>query len=110
MNNGQLTINGKAMDINRIDEVVPLGDTGIWDMTNTMGIDHKFHMHTTHFRISERNGSAANVADNEKGYKDTVYLPSNQTVKILVKMEVYLADANSPCMFHCHFLNMKTMA
>ncbi|HFE38441.1 MAG TPA: copper oxidase, partial [Gammaproteobacteria bacterium] len=104
MNNGQLTINGKAMDINRIDEVVPLGDTEIWDVSNTMGIDHNFHMHATHFRIIERNGSAANVDENEKGYKDTVYLRGNESVKLLVKMEDYLADANSPYMFHCHFL------
>ena len=102
--NGNLTINGKSMDLARIDEVVPLGDTEIWEVTNTMGIDHNFHMHGTHFRILERNGSAANVSDNEKGYKDTAYLPGNESVKLLVKMTDYMADSNSPYMYHCHFL------
>ena len=104
MSNGRLTINGKSMDINRIDEAVPLGDTEIWEITNTMGISHNFHMHATYFRVIERNGSANNVPDNEKGYKDTVYLRGNETVKLLVQMKDYMTDTNAPYMYHCHFL------
>jgi FtsP/CotA-like multicopper oxidase with cupredoxin domain len=100
---GQLVINGVAMDMSVINERVPLGQVEIWEVTNTMGMNHNFHIHATHFTIAERNGSAANVADNEKGYKDTVFLAANDTVKLLVQMTDY-TDATKPYMYHCHFL------
>jgi len=109
MQNRVFTINRKAMDMQRIDEVLTLGETEIWEVTNTMGMDHNFHMHATHFRVVERNGSAANVLENEKGYKDVVYLKGNDTVKLLVKMTDY-ADETVPYMYHCHFLEHETNA
>jgi len=109
MRNMVFTINGKAMDMKRIDEVVPLEDTEIWEVTNMMGMDHNFHIHATHFRVVERNGSAANVLENEKGYKDVVYLKGNESVKLLVKMTDY-ADATVPYMYHCHFLEHENNA
>ena len=104
MTNGTFTINRKEMDMAVINENVPLGDTEIWEVTNMMGMDHNFHIHATHFRVIERNGSATNVLENEKGYKDVVYLQGNETVKLLVKMTDYTTDANAPYMYHCHFL------
>ena len=100
---GSFEINGKSMDINRIDEVVPLGDVEIWEISNDMMVDHNFHIHATHFMLIERNGSSANVSANERGYKDVVYIPANESVKFIVKMTDY-ADANVPYMYHCHFL------
>ncbi len=97
------TINGKSMAMDRIDEVVPLGDIEIWEVINSMNIDHNFHIHATHFMIIERNGSSLNVFENEKGYKDTVYLRGGESVKFIVKMVDY-ADKNIPYMYHCHFL------
>ncbi len=72
-------------------------------MINEMNVHHNFHMHATHFLVAERNGSYNNVADNEKGYKDTVYLAPNDRVKLMVKMTDY-TDAANPYMYHCHFL------
>ena len=109
MVSGVFTINRKAMDMNRIDEVVPLGDTEIWEVTNMMGMDHNFHMHATHFRVIERNGSAANVLENEKGYKDVVYLKGRESVKLLIKMTDY-TDETVPYMYHCHFLEHENNA
>ena len=34
------TINGKAMDMDRIDEVIHLGDTEIWEIVNSTGQAH----------------------------------------------------------------------
>ncbi len=96
-----LQINGKSMDMNRIDENVPLNRVEIWEVENSMGMKHNFHIHATHFEIIERNGGS--VANNEKGYKDTVYLAPNDKVKLIVKMTDY-ADAVKPYMYHCHFL------
>ncbi len=89
--------------MSRIDEEIPLDQIEIWEVTNSMMIDHNFHIHATHFMIIERNGSSANVAKNEKGYKDTVYLKGGESVKFIVKMTDY-KDSEVPYMYHCHFL------
>lgn len=103
MANGHMAINGKTMNLNRIDEIVPVNDIEIWDITNTMRMEHNFHIHATHFYVISRNGSAANVAANEKGYKDTVYVPPNSSVRFIVKMTDF-TDPDNGYMYHCHFL------
>lgn len=100
---GDLRINGLSMNMAVINERVPVNDIEIWEVNNTMNMNHNFHIHATHFSIVERNGSSVNVADNEKGYKDTVFLAPNDTVKLMVKMIDY-TDATNPYMYHCHFL------
>ncbi len=100
---GTFTINGVSMDMNIINERVPIDQIEIWEVENTMGMHHNFHIHATHFMILERNGSPANVAENEKGYKDVVHLPAGEKVKLIVKMVDY-KDPASPYMYHCHFL------
>jgi FtsP/CotA-like multicopper oxidase with cupredoxin domain len=97
-----LVINGKSMDPSRIDENVPVNNIEIWEINNKMPIDHNFHIHGTHFRLLERNGNS-NIPANERGYKDTIYVPGRQSVKVIVKMTDYV-DANVPYMYHCHFL------
>ncbi len=104
---GRVAINNKSMDMNRIDEVIGLNDVEIWEINNSrmmmMGMEHNFHIHSTHFMVLERNGSASNVLANEKGYKDTVYLGPGESVKLIVKMTDYV-DKKTPYMYHCHFL------
>lgn len=101
---GKFTINGNAMDYNRIDERLTLGEVEEWEIINNMNADHNFHIHATHFRLISRNGSAAQVKANEKGYKDVAYLPANESMKFIVKMTDLTADDANPYMFHCHFL------
>ncbi|HFQ62482.1 MAG TPA: copper oxidase [Epsilonproteobacteria bacterium] len=101
--NGKLTINQKEMDLNRIDETLNLEDVEIWEVTNNMNVNHNFHIHATHFRVIERDGSIDNVPENEKGYKDVVHLAGNASVKLLVKMTDF-TDSTIPYMYHCHFL------
>jgi len=103
MSMGRMTINGVSMDMNVINEYVPIDQIEIWEITNSMMIPHNFHIHASHFQIIERDDSPNNVLENEKGYKDTVYLPPNSSVKILVKMSDY-SDEKYPYMYHCHFL------
>ena len=104
MGMGQFTINGKSMDMMRIDERLNLGDVEEWEIINDMGMNHNFHIHATHFRVISRNGSAAQVRANEKGYKDVVHLAGGESVKFIVKMTDVTADDANPYMFHCHFL------
>lgn len=104
---GRVFINNKKMNMNRIDEVLKLNETEIWEITNKrmmmMRMEHNFHIHGTHFMVIERNGSYDNVLENERGYKDTVYLAAGDTVKIIMKMTDYV-DKKVPYMYHCHFL------
>jgi FtsP/CotA-like multicopper oxidase with cupredoxin domain len=100
---GRMAINGKTMDINRIDEVVSVNEVEVWEISNSMNMEHNFHIHATHFSIVERDGSIANVPENEKGYKDVVRIPPNGSVKVMVKMIDFI-DPNNGYMYHCHFL------
>ena len=103
MGNPVLTINNQAMDLAVVNETLRLDEVEIWEIINTMNVPHNFHIHATHFQVLDRNGSPAQVADNEKGYKDTVYVPPGESVRFLVKMTDY-ADPNGKYMYHCHFL------
>ncbi len=74
-----VNINGKQMDMDRIDEKVRQGATEIWEITNTdggmmggMGMAHPFHAHGVQFQVIERNGKEP--SENERGWKDTILL------------------------------------
>ena len=98
---GGFTINGKSMELKRIDETVRLGDVEIWEISNRSPMPHPFHIHDIQFRILDRDGRKPPA--NEQGLKDTVLVESGETVRIITQFEHY-ADADSPYMFHCHIL------
>jgi blue copper oxidase len=101
MRGGGFGINGKPMDMSRIDQRVPLGDIEIWEIINRSPMAHPFHIHDTQFRIIDRNGRAPNAG--EQGLKDTVLVYPREKVRIITQFEHY-ADAKTPYMFHCHIL------
>jgi len=94
-------INGKDMDMERIDETVELDATELWRVRNTDGQPHNFHVHDVQFAIVSVDGSPppAELA----GRKDTVFLPEQSEVELLVRFTDY-ADPDSPYMYHCHLL------
>jgi FtsP/CotA-like multicopper oxidase with cupredoxin domain len=101
-----LTINNKEMDMARIDETLTLDELEIWKITNTMNMNHNFHIHATHFKPYKRynsNNEEYAIASNEKGYKDCIHIPPLESVEILVKMIDY-SDKDGKYMYHCHFL------
>lgn len=95
------TINGKAMDMNRIDARVKLGTTEIWEIGNASPMMHPFHIHDIQFQILSRNGRPP--AAYERGLKDTVQVNPGEVVRVIAKFEDY-ADPKRPYMFHCHIL------
>ncbi len=101
MRGGGFGINGRSMDMDRIDARVPLGDVEIWDIFNDSPMAHPFHIHNTQFRILDRGGRPPQA--NELGLKDTVLINSGERVRVITQFENY-ADAKSPYMFHCHIL------
>lgn len=97
----QVTINGKKFDPNRIDFTQQQGVTEIWEIYNKPdemgGMNHPFHIHGTQFKIMSKDGKEP--AENERGWKDSISIKPDETVKIAVQFKhkgVY--------MFHCHIL------
>ncbi len=95
-----IPINGKVMDMERIDEVVNLGDIEIWEISNN-GAPHPIHIHDIQFLILDRNGIPPEPY--ESGWKDTVLVNNNETVRVITKFDTY-ANQEIPYMFHCHIL------
>lgn len=115
-----VNINGKQMDMDRIDEYVKLNEPEIWVVTNAshhmgrgmmrnigmmnmMGdIPHPFHIHNTQFRILSRDGRPPNKW--ELGDKDTVLVAPGETVELLVEFR-----HAGLFMYHCHILEHEDM-
>jgi FtsP/CotA-like multicopper oxidase with cupredoxin domain len=98
---GNSQVNGMTMDPGRIDEVVERDTTEIWEVRNDSGSPHNFHIHGVHFRVLEYAGDPPPPELN--GMKDTVYVPPNETVRVLTEFGPY-TDTELPYMFHCHVL------
>lgn len=96
-----MSINGRSMDKNRVDEVVRLGTSEIWAIDNPSMLAHPFHIHDVQFRILDRNGIPP--APGETGLKDTVVVAPGERVRLLLKFADY-ADPDRPYMYHCHIL------
>lgn len=98
---GGRTINDKKMDMNRIDETVPVDTTEAWDVTNSAGEYHNFHVHDVQFAVLTVDGEPPGPA--LSGWKDTIFMPPRRTVRLAMRFTDY-ADPHSPYMFHCHLL------
>ena len=97
---GVMTINGRQMDMNVINEYVPLGDTEIWRIVNTpmMGLAHTFHVHAVQFLVLDVNGYPP--PPSLSGWKDSILLAPGDTVRIIARYNEY----PGLYMYHCHLL------
>lgn len=100
-------INRRTMDLARLDFFVKKGDTEIWEIINTSWMSHPFHVHDVQFQILDRYNTQTGVRsepfENERGWKDTVYVEPWERVRIIMEFKEY-ADPNVPYMVHCHIL------
>ncbi len=90
-------INGRTMDMARVDEVAELGATEIWTVENLVGMDHPFHLHGFSFQVMSRNGEPEPFPS----WKDSVNVPKHETVRLIVRFE----DYPGLWMYHCHILD-----
>lgn len=92
-------INKNRMDMNRIDFSTTVDVDEIWTVRNVDNWPHNFHVHDVQFRIIDIDGSPppAELA----GYKDTVYAPPGQRIRLAIRFADY-TDAALPYMYHCH--------
>lgn len=99
-----VAINGKQMNMDRIDEKLNLNELEEWIISNEstgMGMmnstPHPFHVHGVQFQIIERNGQAPPL--NERGWKDTVLVDNGEVVRVLA-----IFRKKGLFMYHCHIL------
>lgn len=95
-----MAINGAAMDMNVINERVPLGVWERWRIRSDQGA-HPFHAHGCSFLIEQMEGGVA--PDDQRGWKDTVVLDDDDWSEIVVRFD-YTATEDHPYMYHCHIL------
>jgi len=86
----------------RIDDVVPAGATEMWEVRNASSTHHNFHIHDVQFTVVDATGTR-NDRPLLAGRKDTVFVPPNSTVRLLVRFGEHSNPA-MPYMYHCHLL------
>lgn len=94
-------INGELMDMSRIDEVVHVGDTEVWEVTNSEPVPHSFHVHDVQFQVLTVDGETP--PPELAGRKDTIYLEPRRDYRLLLRFEDF-TDPEMPYMYHCHML------
>ena len=98
------TFDNTPFALTTINKTVNLNDFEKWTVTNNNIFGHSFHLHDIEFKIVARNGVATQVGSHESGWKDTFYLPRNESVTFIGKFDDFAdADVNHPYMYHCHF-------
>ncbi|WP_109473779.1 multicopper oxidase family protein [Ornithinimicrobium cavernae] len=96
------SINGAQMRMEHADEVVTLGDTEVWEVVNTGGEVHSFHVHDVQFRVLSVDGREP--PPELSGLKDTILAEDGVTYRLLMTFTDY-ADPTMPYMYHCHLLS-----
>ncbi|WP_309066809.1 multicopper oxidase family protein [Microbacterium sp.] len=94
-------INGRSMDMDRIDEIMQIGSTELWRVTNLDRFPHNWHVHDVQFQVHDIDG--APPPPELRGWKDTIYLEPRRAYRIMMRFEDYVDD-EKPYMIHCHLL------
>ncbi|HEX6909088.1 MAG TPA: multicopper oxidase domain-containing protein [Longimicrobium sp.] len=99
------TINGRAFQLDRIDERVPFGATEAWSFVNDGPFPHPVHMHAAHFSVLSRTGGRGRVLPWETGPKDTVLVLPGERVEVAVRFDRH----RGLFLMHCHNLEHEDM-
>jgi blue copper oxidase len=94
-------INGRDMDLARVDAAVTRDTVEVWEVTNGGGSPHNFHVHDMQFRVLAVDGEPPPPP--LAGWKDTVFLRPQQRLRLALRFGPH-ADPRTPYMFHCHLL------
>jgi FtsP/CotA-like multicopper oxidase with cupredoxin domain len=101
MRGGGMSINGANMDMNVINQRVPVDQWEIWEIANASMMAHPFHIHNAQFRVIDRGGRTPPPL--ETGFKDTVVVNPREQVRVLLRFAEH-NDPDLPYMYHCHIL------
>ncbi|MEP6591930.1 MAG: multicopper oxidase family protein, partial [Gemmatimonadota bacterium] len=90
-------INGRMMEMHRVDEKALLDATEIWTVENVVAMDHPFHLHGFSFQVLDRDG----VPEPFREWKDVVNVRKHEAVRFVVRF----TDFPGMWMYHCHILD-----
>jgi len=94
LTNGMNFLINNKMHVN--DQPVIIGETQVWEVSNTSFMDHPFHLHGFFFQVIEENGKAPAY----RAWKDTYNLKPRTKIKI-----TWIPDRRpGTWMYHCHIL------
>ena len=96
---GMMGINGYAMDLSIINEVIPLHQLERWVIRSEDFGNHPFHIHGASFQILSMNGGP--VPPHEQGWKDVLKVVEQS--EVLIRFS-HPADSKAPYVYHCHIL------
>ncbi|MGJ9413198.1 multicopper oxidase family protein [Aeromicrobium sp. CF4.19] len=96
-----VTINGRVMDMSRIDHAVEVGTVERWRVHNADGQGHNFHVHDVQFAVESIDGRPP--PPHLRGWKDTVFMPPGVRTDLVMRFSDH-TDPDVPYMFHCHLL------
>ena len=94
-----LFVDGRTFDPSRTDTRVTLGAIEEWTIRNESGELHDFHIHQTHFQVTEVNG----VRQRFDGYQDIVNVPVHGAVKVIIPFTDPVIVGRF--VYHCHLLS-----
>lgn len=94
--NPTFLLDGKEVDMDRVDQVITLGTTEEWRLLNKSSEMHPFHIHINPFQVISINGEPVDL----HGYRDTVGVPANGEVVIRTRYK----DFDGKFVLHCHIL------
>ena len=92
-------VDGRTFDPNRTDTRLKLGAIEEWTIRNESGELHDFHIHQTHFQVTEVNG----VEQTFDGYQDIVNVPVHGEVKVIIPFTDPVIVGRF--VYHCHLLS-----
>ena len=104
LNGAAFSFNNVLYNYDTINQTVKAGATESWTVSAGNIFSHSFHIHGVQFKLVARNGSAANIKNYEQGWKDTLYVPIQETVTFVARFDD-TADSALPFMYHCHMSN-----
>ena len=102
MSMGRGYINGMDFDVSPYTIMSALGTYEVWTVVNQSNMDHPFHQHVNAAQVLSISGADSSYPTYQTlpAWKDTVMVPKNGSVKLLVPV----MDYDGMTMFHCHIL------
>ena len=91
---GGFRLDGKLFDPRRVDQHVRAGSLEVWDIVNTTGVEHPFHLHTWPFQVLRR----GHVTEPFPAWRDVVVVQPGQTVRLAIP---FTANKGRT-VYHCH--------
>jgi FtsP/CotA-like multicopper oxidase with cupredoxin domain len=91
---GSFRLDGKIFDERRVDQRVRAGALEVWDIVNTTGVEHPFHLHTWPFQVLRR----GHVVEPFAAWRDVAVVEPGQTVRLAIPFTLNKGRT----VYHCH--------